>query len=181
MSRDASAISDSKKVVVKASTGNRRQSPDLGIVEEVVATWRENRMGPIRSGRDRETIVHPPGPSWGSAFPAWWERGDWECAGKSKAARSAAVQRGRTRDSKSRCGAERNTAIGHDWRVTHATLLANAHHENQAPLKGQAGMPDLRRVRQSAWAADNTASPVKNMDACPFVVPPLGGQLCGTL
>ena len=43
----------------------------------------------------------------------------------------------------------RNTAIGPDWRVIHATLLANAH-LNQAPRKGQAGMPDLRSVRQYA-------------------------------
>ena len=35
----------------------------------------------------------------------------------------------------------RNTAIGSGWRVTHATLLANAHHKNQTPRTGQAGMP----------------------------------------
>ncbi len=39
----------------------------------------------------------------------------------------------------------RNTAIESGWRVTHATLLANANaYSGHAPLKGQAGMPDLR-------------------------------------
>ncbi len=42
----------------------------------------------------------------------------------------------------------RNTAIGRDWRVIHATLLANAHHKRQTPLKDQAGKPQNTRKMQ---------------------------------
>ena len=108
-------------------------------------------------------------PSWGSAFPgdrnqelgmvnsSVRPKGCY-AEGKRVEARSASrVGARQAGPSARRAGrgwthvrtVTRNTAIGLDWRVIHATLLANAH-QSQAPRTGQAGMPDLRRTRQSA-------------------------------